>query len=147
MLDLLAVGNEIKDGYGTSISDGHAAWQAYARDGMRVYHVPELPGDGTPVDLSKLLAAGRGGTEALSKLGTRITVEAVRQAGENTLILESVFTGTLPDGAPFRYPNVIIFSFRDGSIEQLVEVASAEMWSTLQQAMRATGYQRPPSAP
>jgi len=41
------------------------------------------------------------------------------------------------------YPNVLIFTFREGKIVQLVEVASAEMWSALQDAMRAVGH-RPP---
>ncbi len=137
MTDLLAIGNIIRDAYNSSIADGHAAWRDHVADGLQVYHVPELPGDGTPVDLRMLGDAGQAETDALGKLDTRITVETVRQAGDDTVILETTFTGALPNGTRFRFPNVLMYTFRDGKIVGLVEVASAEMWSTLQAALRA----------
>lgn len=142
MTDLLDIGNKIRDAYASSIGDGHAAWMGYAAKGMTVYHVPELPGDGTPLgDLDKLAAGADAETAALEKISCRINVETVRQAGDDLLILDCVFTGVLPSGDPFSYPNVLLYTFRDGKIARLVEVASADMWSTLSKALRdAAGY-------
>ena len=142
MTDLLDIGSTIRDAYATSIGEGHKAWMGYAAKGMTVYHVPELPGDGTPLgDLDQLAAGADAETSALEKISCKITVEAVRQTGDDLLILECVFTGVLPSGDAFSYPNVLLFTFRDDKIARLVEVASADMWSTLSKALRdAAGY-------
>ena len=140
MTDLLEIGHAIRDAYASSVSEGHAAWMGYAGDGMRVYHVPELPGDGHPIDVSQLGGAADAESDALAKIDTRITVDTVRAIGDDMLALETTFTGTLPDGPAFRYPNVLLYTFRDGKIVQLVEVASADMWSTLRAALATVGF-------
>src|ERR1700722_9038036 len=146
--DLLDIGNRIRDAYAMSIAEGHAAWLGSAAVGMQVFHVPELPGDGTPVDPSQIQAGADAETGALEKINCRINVEAVRQAGDDLLMLETVFTGTLPDGTDFRYPNVLLYTFRDAKIVRLVEVASADMWITLSKALReADGYTGAASRP
>jgi hypothetical protein len=143
MIDLLAIGNALRAGYNTSIAEGHAVMNAHFGPGVRVYHVPELPGDGTPVDLSKLGPAAEAETSALAKLEARINVETVRQTGDDTIVLETVFTGTLPNGSAFRFPNVLIYTFDGDKVSRLIEVASAEMWSTLQQAFIDLGFPIP----
>ncbi|MFI5053229.1 MAG: nuclear transport factor 2 family protein [Acidimicrobiia bacterium] len=139
--NLIEIGNQIRAAYATSMGDGHAAWLGHAGPGMQVFHVPELPGDGTPIDPEQVRAGAAAEVDALAKIQCRIDVETVRQAGDDLLILETVFTGTLPDGNDFRFDNVLLYTFRDGKIARLVEVASGDMWSTLSKALQeAAGY-------
>jgi ketosteroid isomerase-like protein len=139
--NLIEIGNEIRDAYASSIAEGHAAWLAYAGPGMQVFHVPELPGDGTPIDPELARAGAAAEVDALAAIRCRIAVESVRRAGDDLLVLETVFTGTLPGGDDFRYDNVLLYMFEDGRITRLVEVASGDMWSTLSKALRdAAGY-------
>jgi ketosteroid isomerase-like protein len=139
--NLIEIGNQIRDAYATSMGDGHAAWLGYAAPGIQVFHVPELPGDGTPIDPEQVRAGAEAEVDALAKINCRIDVATVRQAGDDLLMLETVFTGTLPNGSDFRFDNVLLYTFRDGKIVRLVEVASGDMWSTLQKALQeAAGY-------
>ena len=144
--NLIELGNQIRDGYASSVAEGHAAWMHYiSPDGMRHIHVPEMThkADGQldfpPSDDSEVEAKAH----ALDMIKTRVVVENVRQAGNDMLILETLYTGTLPDGNDFRYPDTQLFTFRDGKIVQLIQVASAEMWATLLGALKtvsAPGY-------
>jgi hypothetical protein len=139
--NLLDIGARIQAGYASSIAEGHAAWTGHVGEGMQVFHVPAMRGDGTPIDPSQLAGAADAEVVALEKISCRITVDAVRQAGDDLLILEAVYTGVLPNGENFSYPNVLLFTFDDDSITRIVEVASADMWSTLARALRdAAGY-------
>jgi ketosteroid isomerase-like protein len=142
MTTLEDIGNEIRDAYAVSMSAGHACWMRYVGEGMRVFHVPELPGDGTPVDVSRIGQQADAEVVGLAKLDTRITVQAVRQVGDDLLILETEFTGTIPGGKAFSYPNVLLYSFADGKIVRLVEVGSRDMWSSLRAALAEVGYSR-----
>jgi hypothetical protein len=140
-VDLQEIGERIQAGYASSIAEGHAAWTGHVGPGMQVFHVPAMRGDGTPIDPSMLAGAADAEVVALAKISCRITVDAVRHAGDDLLILEAVYTGVLPNGDDFSYPNVLLFTFVDGAIARIVEVASAEMWSTLARALRdAAGY-------
>ena len=139
--DLLEMGNLIRDAYASSIAEGHASWIGLAAPGLQVFHVPALPGDGTPIDPELVKAGAEAESAALEKISCRIDVQEVRAVGDDLLILEAVFTGTLPDGTAFRYSNVLLYTVHDGRITRLVEVASEDMWSTLSRALRdAAGY-------
>jgi ketosteroid isomerase-like protein len=139
--NLLEIGNQIRDAYATSIGAGHTAWLGHAAPGMQVFHVPELPGDGTPIDPEQIRAGAEAEVDALAKIDCNIAVETVRQVGDDLLVLETVFTGTLPSGDDFRYDNVLLYTFRDGKIVRLVEVAPGDMWSVLSKALRdAAGF-------
>jgi ketosteroid isomerase-like protein len=138
---LLGIGNSIRDAYASSVGEGHASWLGYCAQGMQVYHVPALPGDGTPIDPPRIGAGASAETKALEAIRCRIGVEAVRQAGDDTLILETVFTGTLSSGDDFRYDNTLIYTFRDDKIVRLIEVGSEDMWTTLAKELHdTTGY-------
>jgi ketosteroid isomerase-like protein len=139
--NLIEIGNHIRDAYAASNGEGTATWLSYGAPGLQVFHVPELPGDGTPFDPTQLGDSVGAEADALEKIHCRIDVQTVRQLGDDTLALETVFTGVLPDGNDFRYTNVLIYTFRDGRIVRLVEVASEDMWSTLSKALAdAAGY-------
>jgi hypothetical protein len=139
--NLVEIGNDIRDAYNSSNAEGTAKWLSYAGPGLQIFHVPELPGDGTPFDPSQLGDSVDAEGSALEKINCKIDVQSVRQLGDDTLALETVFTGTLPGGDDFRYSNVLIYTFRDGKIARLVEVASEDMWTTLSKALAdAAGY-------
>src|ERR1700722_4955109 len=143
--NLIEIGHKIRDGYASSVTEGHAAWMhRISPDGMRHIHVPEMThkADGVdlpPADDSEVEAKAH----ALDMINTRVSVENVRQAGDDVLILETLYTGTLPDGKEFRFPDIQLFTFHDAKIVQLIQVASAEMCATLLGAMKtlsAPGY-------
>src|ERR1700686_3966418 len=94
------IGTRLRDAYAISVAEGHALLNSYvSADKFEVFHVPEVPGDGPqalrPEDVNR--EAG-----ALDKLGGRLSVDVVRPVGLDTVILERVLTGTLPNGDPFR---------------------------------------------
>jgi hypothetical protein len=139
--NLVAIGNRIRDAYASSNGEGTAAWLSYGAPGLQVFHVPELPGDGTPFDPTQLRDSVDAEAAALEKINCRIDVRTVRQIADDTLVLDAVFTGTLPEGTDFLYSNVLIYTFAGDRIVRLVEVASEDMWQTLSKALRdAAGY-------
>lgn len=141
MTTLQDIGHEIQSAYASSMSAGHAAWMSHMGPDMRVFHVPELPGDGQPLPTAGIGDQAGAEVDALAKLNTRINVQSVREAADDLLILETLFTGTLPNGTDFAFPNTLLYTFRDGKIARLVEVASQEMWTTLRAALAEFGYQ------
>jgi ketosteroid isomerase-like protein len=140
MTTLLDIGHEIRDAYASSMAAGHSAWMSYMGEDMRVFHVPELPGDGSPRPAAGIGDQAGAEVSALDKMNTRINVKTVRQASDDLLILETQFTGTFPNGTDFSYPNVLLYTFSSGKIVRLVEVASEQMWTEMRAALAEFGY-------
>lgn len=138
-MDLLEIGHRIQEAYGKSVAEGHAAMGAYTAHDVEIVHVPEVAADGAS-SADKLEERGKSEAAALAKLQARLTIEAVRQAGDDLLILETALTGTLLNGTDFRFPEAMLHTFRDGKIVRTVLVGSTEMFSRLAPVMKELGY-------
>jgi hypothetical protein len=73
----------------------------------------------------------------------RVKVNNVRQLGDDLLVLETVYSATLPGGEDVSFDDVIMWTFKNGRIVRQVQVASTDMWETFRnalQAVSAPGY-------
>jgi ketosteroid isomerase-like protein len=138
-MDLLEIGTKIQKAYASSIAEGHASMNDYRADHISVIHVPAVKADGTSSG-DKMGRRAEAEVAALKGLNAKLTVEAVQQAGDDTLILETALSGTLPNGQDFRFPEVMIYTFEDGKMVRLIAVGSTEMFSTLAPIMKELGY-------
>ena len=138
-MDLLEIGHRIQEAYASSVAEGHAAMGAYTAHDVEIVHVPEVAADGHS-SAEKLEGRAEAEAAALAELKAHLTIETVRQAGDDLLILETALSGTLPDGTDFRFPEAMLHTFRDGKIVRTVLVGSTEMFSTLAPVMKELGY-------
>jgi ketosteroid isomerase-like protein len=138
-MDLIEIGSKIQSAYASSVAEGHAAMSAYTSDNVSVFHVPAVAADGTSSG-EKLARRSEAEVSALKGINAALTVDAVQQAGDDTLILETNLSGTLPNGLDFRFPEVMIYTFQEGKIVRMILVGSNEMFSTLAPVMKELGY-------
>jgi hypothetical protein len=87
-------------------------------DKYDVYFVPETGGDGTHTFTPDQVETEGA---AMAQLGALNSVEKVRTAGDDTLILECTLAGTFND-APFDWPLVMIITFEENKVRQLIVV-------------------------
>jgi hypothetical protein len=66
------------------------------------------------------------------------TVHHVRQIGDDLLVLETTMSATLPDGRAVSFPDVVMWTFKNGRIVRQVQIASKETWTTLRDALTAS---------
>lgn len=131
------IGAELQEAFGVSPERGHEVLNDHFDHAeLEIFHIPEAPGDGrqslTRADVSRKSAGVAG-------LDRRVTVENVRQLGDDTLVLQRVVSGTLPDSTTFSFPVVSIFTIKGGRIVRVIEVESREMLDTLTAAFRQLG--------
>jgi hypothetical protein len=137
-MDLLEIGTKIKEAYGSSIAEGHAALNEYRGEQVTVVHVPSVPADGTS-DSAKMARRAEAEAAALKGLNARLSVEGMQQSG-NELILEMVLRGTLPGGKDFAFRQVMVNTFENGKVVRVIAIGSPEMFDTLRPVMKELGY-------
>jgi hypothetical protein len=121
--DLIAMGIGMREAYARSATEGQRYMQSlFSREGLRVYHVPAGPDDGRLIPPDEYMKGVEDEITAFDKLRVVIDVGEVRQAGDETLIVETYFAATGPDGSKLGFPNVWIWTVREGHLQQVIEV-------------------------
>ncbi|CAN5302447.1 hypothetical protein BH10PSE13_BH10PSE13_05280 [soil metagenome] len=133
------VGIEIRDAFAVSTSTGWNVLGSHMnRDGVEGYHIPQLDVDGLLfVDCEALAVEG----QAFDKAGIKVTVDVVRPLSDDTVILETTWSGTLPSG-DFSFPMPFVFTVMAGKVVRAIEFCDfdtpvgRELWI----ALGAAGY-------
>jgi hypothetical protein len=108
---------------------------------LRVYHVPAGPDDGRLIPPAEYMKGVDDEITAFDKLHLVIDVGEVRQAGDETLIVETSFAATGSDGSKLGFPNLWIWTVREGRLQQVIEVMGEgiEAFGAAYQALTVTG--------
>jgi hypothetical protein len=107
-------------------------------EGFLHVHIP--PG-GHKIDGEWMMPKSIDGVKAYAEktgaINLRRTVDHVRQIGDDLLVLEITMSATLPDGRDVSFPNVMMWTFKNGRVVRQIQVASKELWVTLRDALTA----------
>jgi ketosteroid isomerase-like protein len=140
---LLDIGNRIQRAYASSFAEGLQAFnEVVDPDGYLHVHIPAVSHkqDGEWITPDNKYTAQ---AEVMARIHLRVSVNAVRQIGDDLLVLETVYSATLPGGKDVSFDDIILWTFKNGRIVRQIQVASTEMWDTLRtglQAASAPGY-------
>lgn len=143
-MELLEIGRRVQAAYASSFAEGSRILNEIASpEGYLHVHIPGVSHkrDGEWITPSSDYGAGQ--ADVYARIGLRVRVDDVRQLGDDLLVMEAVFSATLPDGRDVSFGDVIMWTFRDGRVVRQVQVASTEMWDTLRDALvsvDAPGY-------
>lgn len=143
--NLAEIGERLRAAYNSSFAEGLKGFQELVDPaGYLHVHIPAVSHkkDGewlTPkTDYTQQAAV-------MAKINLRVTVNSVRQIGDDLLVLETIYSATLPSGEDVAFDDVVMWTFKDGRIVRQIQVASEEMWETLRTALQtvsAPGYAR-----
>jgi ketosteroid isomerase-like protein len=141
--NLLDVGNRIRDAYAASFAEGLKLFNELAEpQGYLHVHIPAVSHkqDGEWITPDTKYGAQ---AEVMGRIHLRVSVNNVRQIGDDLLVLETVYSATLPGGKDVSFDDIILWTFKNGRITRQIQVASTQMWDTLRNALQtvsAPGY-------
>jgi hypothetical protein len=142
--ELLEIGHRVRDAYASSFAEGSKlSNQLASPEGYLHVHIPGVSHKQDGEWITPASDYGAGQSEAFARINLRVTVNNVRQLGDDLLVLETVYSATLPDGRDVSFDDVIMWTFEGGRMVRQVQVASTEMWDTLREALvavSAPGY-------
>jgi len=115
------IGTEIQDAFAQSTSQGwNMMGHHLSESGVEGYHIPEIEVDGLMnIDREALAKEGK----AFEQVDIKVTVDRVRPISDDTVILETRWTGTVASG-DFDLPMAFIFTVMGGKIVRAIETYS-----------------------
>ena len=115
------IGYEIQEAFARSTSQGwNTVGEHLSASGVEGYHIPEIEVDGLMIiDREALAREGK----AFEKVDISVTVDRVRPIADDTVILETRWTGTVESG-DFDLPMAFIFTVMAGKIVRAIETYS-----------------------
>jgi hypothetical protein len=141
--NLAEIGNRVRDAYNSSFAEGSKVFHELADPaGYLHVHIPAVSHkqDGEWMVPSDNYAAT---ADVMGRIKLRVTVNNVRQIGDDLLVLETVYSATLPSGEDVSFDDIVMWTFKDGRVVRQIQVASTLMWETLRNALQtvsAPGY-------
>jgi hypothetical protein len=142
--ELLEIGRRVQAAYASSFAEGSKILNEIASPGGYLHvHIPGVSHKQDGEWITPASDYGSGQADVFAKINLRVAVNDVRQLGDDLLVLEAVFSASLPDGRDVTFDDVIMWTFVNGRVVRQVQVASTEMWDTLRDALvavNAPGY-------
>jgi ketosteroid isomerase-like protein len=141
---LLEYGYRVRDAHASSFAEGMKAMNELASpDGYLHVHIPAVNHKQDGEWLVPKADYGAAQAKNMAAINLRVKVNNVRQIGDDLLVLETVYSATLPDGKDVAFDDVILWTFKNGRMVRQIQVATPGMWDTLVkalQAVNAPGY-------